>query len=266
LTALDVDIRRKTYRTPGSGAGHVALDGLAFTVPEGQFACVVGPSGCGKTTMLNIVGGLDRAFVGRIRFGDEDPATRQNVGFVFQTPRLLPWFSVLDNVRLVVRDGDATARARKLLIEMGLESVLDRYPNRLSGGMQRRVALARAFVIEPTFLLLDEPFVSLDVPAADHLRSLLLDLWERRPTTVLFVTHDLREALRLADRVLFMSASPGRVVLDFPVALHRPRQADDPAVEALRHRLLAERPDLLAGLAPAHPREEGVSDVPAEMN
>jgi NitT/TauT family transport system ATP-binding protein len=259
VTAFAVDIRRKVYRAPGSGAEHVALEGVEFTVPEGQFACVVGPSGCGKTTMLNVIGGLDRAFDGEVRFGQGGSGVRPRSAHVFQTPRLMPWLSTLENVRLVLKDGATVAKARDILVEMGLESTLDSYPNRLSGGMQRRVALARAFVIEPRLLLLDEPFVSLDVPAADHLRGLLLDLWQRRPTTVLFVTHDLREALQLADRVLFMSASPGRVVLDFRVDLPRPRRADDPAIEALRRRLLAEHPDLLAGLPPSTPAE-GVPD------
>ncbi|HYB09097.1 MAG TPA: ABC transporter ATP-binding protein [Alphaproteobacteria bacterium] len=251
MTALTVDIRRKIYRQPGARAEHVALDGVAFTVPEGQFACVVGPSGCGKTTMLNIIGGLDRAFDGKVGFGEDGGAVRPRSAYVFQTPRLMPWLSVLDNVRLVLKNGATSAQARDLLVQMGLESTLDSFPNRLSGGMQRRVALARAFAIEPTLLLLDEPFVSLDLPGADHLRGSLLDLWQQRPTTVLFVTHDLREALQLADRILFMSASPGRVVLDFRVDLSRPRRADEPGIEAIRRRLLAEHPDLLAGLPPS---------------
>jgi NitT/TauT family transport system ATP-binding protein len=261
MTALAVEIRRKVYRQPGSGSEHAALEGVAFTVPEGQFACVVGPSGCGKTTMLNIIGGLDRAFDGTVRFGQGGGGVRPRSAYVFQTPRLMPWLSVLDNVRLALKDGTKSTEARDLLVEMGLEAALEGYPNRLSGGMQRRVALARAFVIEPTLLLLDEPFVSLDVPGADHLRGLLLELWQQRPTTVLFVTHDLREALQLADRILFMSASPGRVVLDFRVDLPRPRRADDPAIEALRRRLLAEHPDLLAGLPPAAPTEETLGGI-----
>jgi NitT/TauT family transport system ATP-binding protein len=248
VTALEIEIRRKVYPAASAGAGHVALQDVEFAVDEGQFACVVGPSGCGKTTMLNIIGGLDRDMEGCVRFGENGSDARPRCGYVFQSPRLMPWLTVLDNVRLVLGD-EARERARAILVEMGLESVLDSYPNRLSGGMQRRVALARAFAIEPTLLLLDEPFVSLDAPAADYLRGLLLELWQRRPTTVLFVTHDLREALELADRVLFMSASPGRVVLDFPIELPRPRRAGDPALERLRQRLLVERPELLAGLA-----------------
>jgi NitT/TauT family transport system ATP-binding protein len=160
----------------------------------------------------------------------------------------MPWLTVLDNVRLVLdNDPAATARARELLTAMELGEVLDAYPNRLSGGMQRRVALARAFATEPQLLLMDEPFVSLDAPTANRLRDMLMELWRSRGTTVLFVTHDLREALALGDRVLFMSASPGRVVLELPVDLPRPRRRDDPEVIALQQRLLAAHPHLLEG-------------------
>lgn len=161
----------------------------------------------------------------------------------------MPWLTVLDNV-LLVTDGSGAAqrRARELLVAMGLADVLDAYPGRLSGGMQRRVALARAFVIEPKLLLMDEPFVSLDVPTANRLRAMLVEQWQRSGATVLFVTHDLREALALADRICFLSAAPGRVVLELPLALARPRAPDDAAVQALHAELLARHPELLAGL------------------
>jgi ABC-type nitrate/sulfonate/bicarbonate transport system ATPase subunit len=244
--ALDVKIAQKTYpsRTPGSN--HLALGALEFSVPEGQFACLLGPSGSGKTTLLNIVSGLDHDFKGTVSFGDKAPKDCR-LGYMFQTPRLLPWLSVRDNVRLVLDDGAAaTGRAEKLLREMGLEDVLDAYPNRLSGGMQRRVALARAFAVQPSLLLMDEPFVSIEAPVANRLRALLLDLWNARPTTIVFVTHDLREALYLADRILFLSPSPGHVVLDLPVEMNRPRE---PArVDELQRNLLERHPELLAGL------------------
>jgi NitT/TauT family transport system ATP-binding protein len=131
---------------------------------------------------------------------------------------------------------------------MNLGGQLDAYPGHLSGGQQRRVALARAFVNEPELLLLDEPFTSLDAPTAQQLRDLLLALWQRQRPTVLFVTHDLREALSLGDRILFLSAGPGRIVLDLPLELPRPRSPDGPAVEAARRRLLDLYPGLLRGL------------------
>ncbi|HLF58977.1 MAG TPA: ABC transporter ATP-binding protein [Alphaproteobacteria bacterium] len=251
MTALSVEIKSKTYAARTPGANHTALKDLSFTVPEGEFACIVGPSGSGKTTLLNIVGGLDREMEGVVRIGDGGGTAPSDlpIGYMFQTPRLFPWLSVLDNVR-VVMDGKSieAGEAENLLKEMHLGDVMQAFPNRLSGGMQRRVALARAFAVKPQLLLMDEPFVSLDAPVANKLRRLLLDTWKARRTTVLFVTHDLGEALSLADRILFLSPSPGRIVLDLPVNLPRPRNLQDPAIDALRRDLLARYPQLLAGL------------------
>lgn len=244
---LAVDIIRKYYPSRTSGLAHLALEGLNFRVARGEFACLVGPSGCGKSTLLNIIGGLDRDYQGSVTL--DGSTSTAGIGYMFQSPRLMPWLSVLDNVRLVLDDSpESTARARELLAAMELGDVLDAYPNRLSGGMQRRVALARAFTIQPRLLLMDEPFVSLDAPVANRLRAMLMDLWRRQGTTVLFVTHDMREALALGDRVLFMSAGPGRVVMEVPILLPRPRYPDDPEIYALQTRLFGEHPDLLAGL------------------
>ncbi len=242
MTALDIAIVRKRFHKGGGET--VALADLVFTVPSGQFLCIVGPSGCGKTTLLSIVAGLDRDFEGTV-----GRAADARIGFVFQTPRLMPWLSARDNVRLALDPPPRKeGRAEALLREMNLGSQLDSYPGHLSGGQQRRVALARAFVNEPELLLLDEPFTSLDAPTAQQLRDQLLALWQRHRPTVLFVTHDLREALSLGDRILFLSAGPGRVVRDMPVELPRPRLPDGPAVEAARKRLLDLSPDLLRGL------------------
>lgn len=242
---LDIDITRKTYPDRG-GHPHVALQALRMQVQAGEFACVVGPSGCGKSTLLNLVGGLDTDYQGRIALDGQAP--EGGIGFMFQEPRLMPWLTVLQNVELVLRDApQGSQRARALLQAMELGEVLDAYPGRLSGGMQRRVALARAFVIEPRLLLMDEPFVSLDAPTANRLRAMLVDIWRQRRTTVLFVTHDLREALALGDRVFFLSASPAQVVLDLPIALPHPRSPTDAAVQALHQDLLQRHPELLAG-------------------
>ncbi|AKU10989.1 ABC transporter, sulfonate transport system ATP-binding protein [Azoarcus sp. CIB] len=244
---LDIAIDRKAYPDRG-GAPHVALAGLHLAAAPGEFVCVVGPSGCGKSTLLNVVGGLDRDVDGRVRLAGADAA--HDIGFMFQEPRLMPWLTVLDNVLLVTGASPAARlRACELLAAMGLGDVLDAFPGRLSGGMQRRVALARAFVIEPKLLLMDEPFVSLDVPTANRLRAMLVELWQRSRATVLFVTHDLREALALADRICFLSPAPGRVVLELPIVLPRPRLPDDAAVQTLQAELLAQHPELLAGLA-----------------
>ncbi|HEY5211040.1 MAG TPA: ABC transporter ATP-binding protein [Stellaceae bacterium] len=242
MNALDIAIARKIYRKGGRDA--VALADFSFGVPHGQFLCIVGPSGCGKTTLLSIVAGLDRDFEGSVGRAD-----RARIGFVFQTPRLMPWLTARDNVRLALYPPPrGEGRAEALLREMNLGGQLDSYPGHLSGGQQRRVALARAFVNEPELLLLDEPFTSLDAPTAQRLRDSLLALWAKHQPTVLFVTHDLREALSLGDRILFLSAGPGRIVLDLPIELARPRLPDGPAVEAARKRLLDTYPQLLAGL------------------
>lgn len=262
---LDVHIRAKTYPSRTPGEDHVAVADLGFSVPEGQFTCIVGPSGCGKTTLLNIVSGLEQEVDGTVSLSGR-PTDQAHLGYMFQTPRLMPWLSVLENVRLVMDGGENGEKgdedlARRLLEEMDLGDVMDAFPSRLSGGMMRRVALARAFVVKPRLLLMDEPFISLDEPVAKRLRKLLLAIWNERPTTVLFITHDLNEALFLADRILFMSPSPGRIVHDYTVPLARPRAklASD-EIRNLRQSLLKEHPDLLTGLIGVEEEERRETD------
>ncbi|WP_286192088.1 ABC transporter ATP-binding protein [Roseomonas genomospecies 6] len=211
---------------------------MSLAAAPGEFLALVGPSGCGKTTALNIAAGLDRDFDGSLEFGGQEPV----LGCVFQTPRLLPWRTVRQNVALVLpkaRRGDGTVE--HWLAAMGLEAVADEYPARLSGGMARRVALARAFAVEPGLLLMDEPFVSLDEPTAQRMRALLARMLERSPATVLFVTHNLREAIQLADRILVMAPGPTRVAAEVPLETPRALR-DDALVECVRADLLA-RPD-----------------------
>jgi ABC-type nitrate/sulfonate/bicarbonate transport system ATPase subunit len=255
-TGLLVDIREKRYESPQSAAapGRIVLSGCRFAAAAGEFVALVGPSGCGKTTLLNIVAGLDRDYDGTVRLPRRGDGTPARLGVVFQAPRLLPWRTVRENVRLVLPalDRDAPPRVvEEVLRDVGLErAAWDAYPGRLSGGMSRRAAVARAFAVAPDLLLMDEPFVSLDDPAADGLRRALLALWRRRPTTVLFVTHDLREALFLADRVLLLSDAPG-CVLD-AVAVPAAREARDAAMlDRLRDDFVARRRELLAAVAAA---------------
>lgn len=247
---LQIDIVRKTY--PATNVA--ALENLRFSVEAGEFLAIVGPSGAGKSTLLNIISGLDRDLEGKTMLGGQtlhtNGVSHAQIGFIFQESRLMPWLSALDNLRLVLGQDDAgTQRARSLLQDVGLADREDAFPGQLSGGMQRRIALARAFAQRPSLLLMDEPFVSLDAPTAERLRELLLTLWTETKPTVLFVTHNLREALALADRVLFLSGSPGRVVLEQPITLARPRHPEDDDVSALHNQLLNEHPDLLSGLA-----------------
>jgi ABC-type nitrate/sulfonate/bicarbonate transport system ATPase subunit len=216
---LDVGIKQKSFRAASGGTRQV-LGELAFTLGAGEVAALVGPSGCGKTTLLRIIAGLERDFDGTVAL----PA-HGTLGMVFQEPRLLPWRTVEQNVRLAAPHASA-ATLDTLFATLGLATHRDHYPGELSLGLARRVALARAFAVEPGLLLLDEPFVSLDDALALRLREELAELVNRRPVTTLLVTHDVDEAIALADRLLLLSASPARVLAEVPVA--RPRAAHTP--------------------------------------
>ncbi len=246
MAALTVAITDKSFPALGAAPARHVLDRLRFSVEPGETVVITGPSGCGKTTLLNIVAGLDRRFEGRVEMPED---TR--IGYVFQEPRLLPWRTVEDNLRLVLRgeERESARRIGEVLAEVGLADAHHLYASRLSLGMARRVAIARAFVVRPTLLLLDEPFVSLDEPTAVRLRRLLLDLLATHRVTTLFVTHNLREAIMLADRLIFLSRSPARIVSDLRVPLDRAARTDERAIEAFRARL-GELPALLEqGLA-----------------
>jgi ABC-type nitrate/sulfonate/bicarbonate transport system ATPase subunit len=233
---LSVHIAAKRF-----ASGHCAIRELAFTARAGEFVAIVGPSGAGKTTLLKIISGLDTGFEGSLQ-----RAEPSRTGFMFQEPRLMPWLTVAQNLALV--DPSASAeRLTQALARVGLQGCAELFPKQLSGGMQRRVALLRAFLVAPQLLLMDEPFQSLDAPTAAQLREQLLALWQDTQPTVLFVTHHLHEALSLADRVLFLSPGPSRIALDFAVDLPRPRGLDSPAVQRLSRDLLQAHPDLLRG-------------------
>jgi ABC-type nitrate/sulfonate/bicarbonate transport system ATPase subunit len=226
---LELHIRHKSYRTASGGSLQV-LGEITFAVASGEVAALVGPSGCGKTTLLRIIVGLDRDFDGNVK----RPA-HGRLGMVFQEPRLLPWRTVEQNVRLAApRVSEAALTA--LLATLGLTEHRRHYPGELSLGLARRVALARAFAIEPDLLVLDEPFVSLDAALAERLRAELIELVNRRPTTTLLVTHSIDEALGLADRVVLLSASPARVVAEVPV--EHPRTIRSPTELALAREAL----------------------------
>jgi NitT/TauT family transport system ATP-binding protein len=213
-----------------------ALSEISLRVAPGEFVCVVGASGSGKSTLLNLVAGLDRPSTGTIDTGGVRPA------LMFQEPALMPWLSAHQNVELPLRlrrvgRGQGRAEALRLLRMVGLGGFERRLPHELSGGMRQRVALARALAQDADVLLMDEPFAALDAITRDELHDELERLWQRRRMTVLFVTHNAREAVRLGDRVLVLSSRPGRVAAEFHVNLPRPRRIEHAELGALATRI-----------------------------
>ena len=230
-TRVDADIAAKTYpEAPGSRVQAV-LRGLKFSLEPGVITALVGPSGCGKTTMLNIIAGLDRDYSGRVDRGVGADGGPPRLAYVFQNPRLLPWRTVYQNIEFVLPTGTDPAVIDALLEAVDLTEFRDTFPNRLSLGMARRVAIARAFAVKPDLLLMDEAFTSLDEATVERMRDLLLDLWRAQPTTVLLVTHDMREAVLLASRIILLSPKPTTILntLTLPDASGR----DTAAVEAV---------------------------------
>ncbi len=206
--ALELRIDSKTYRSADGNPVEV-IRGLTLRLPTGSFGALMGPSGCGKTTLLRIAAGLDSDF-----FGSRCVSPSQRLGMVFQEPRLLPWRTVEENIRLVLPAADAATDLGPLIDTLGLASHMAHYPGELSLGLARRAAIARAFAVRPTLLLLDEPFVSLDESTAVRLREELAALTRRERITTLCVTHDLDEAIELADYLFVLSHRPAAVVFE----------------------------------------------------
>ena len=241
---MRVEIQHVFKSFPHNGATLEVLHDINLTVEEGEFVCLLGPSGCGKSTIVNLIAGLERPSAGEVLVGGTpvtEPAASRVV--IFQEPAIFPWLSVLGNVEFGLRVAGVAPRQRReraleYLRLVHLSKFIHAYPHQLSGGMKQRVAIARALVLQPEVLLMDEPFGALDAQTRAVLQNELLEIWQLARPTILFVTHNVREATGLADRVYVISSRPGRIRDVQAVSVPRPRHAEDPALLAHQHKIL----------------------------
>jgi NitT/TauT family transport system ATP-binding protein len=230
--AISLRNATKSFATR-TGTPFTAITDVTLDVAAGEFVTIVGPTGCGKSTTLSLVSGLEPATSGRVHVhGSPVTGIPDGVGYMFQADAVLPWKNVLDNVALGLRyhrvpKARAHERARDWIQRVGLTGFEDRYPHQLSGGMRKRVAMAQSLIGEPSVLLLDEPFGALDVQTRELMQDELLDLWSGSGAAVVFVTHDLTEAIAMADRLVVMTAGPATVKAVVPIDLPRPRRVED---------------------------------------
>ena len=228
-----LELNQVTVSYPAAGGTLTALSGMDLNVRQGELVALVGPSGCGKTTVLNVLAGQVKPVSGSVRLaGEPVKGVLPSVGYISQADTLLPWRTVLDNVALAMelRGVDKQTRrekARALMAQVGLAGFEDSWPRELSGGMKKRAAIARVLAVDPAILMMDEPFAPLDALTRQKLQDDILALWEDTGCTILYVTHDLTEAITLADRVVLLSARPGRVVGTYNIDLPRPRRVMD---------------------------------------
>ena len=247
-TVVDVKNLTKKFPDPMTGEEFVVLDAISLRVEKGKFASIVGPSGCGKSTLLNIIAGIethDPSDGGTLDVYSDSEAAEPRVGYVFQNARLLNWLTVEDNMIFALESQDISKdlwreRVDKYLEMVGLEGQQKNYPLNLSGGMQQRVAIARALAIEPDILLMDEPFSHLDEITARKMRFDLMEILMRANPTILFITHDLGEAVFLADNIYMMSTKPARIFKQIEVDVPRPRKPEDPKIFDLEKELVRE--------------------------
>jgi len=227
-----IELQRVSKTFPNEETGQVvqALESIDLTVEESEFVCLLGPSGCGKSTLLNLVAGFEEPTHGRILFdGAPVRAAGPERGVVFQEPALFPWLNVAQNVEFGLRNMDVAVSVRKETVRrfvslVGLSEFSRARPHQLSGGMKQRVQLARVLALNPRALLMDEPFGALDAQTRDRLQDELLSIWERDRKTVLFVTHNVEEAVYLADRVVVLAPAPDGISADVPISMPRPRE------------------------------------------
>ena len=245
-----IKIEEKSFINKHNNTRIKVLKDINIKINSMEFVCIVGPSGCGKTTLMNMIGGLIKTENQILKLNNNKQTHDQNFGYVFQTSRLLPWLTVKENVALVCdKNSINDDKIDEILESFGLKDFLNYYPKSISGGMRRRVSLARAFINNPKVLLMDEPFVSLDQPTAENLYEVLVNYWQKNPTTIILITHVLKEAILLGDRVLFFSKNPGTVVFDYKVKSKRnPLSIDNTSVNKEYNAITKKHPNLLNGL------------------
>ena len=248
---FEIKIKEKSFYNKHDKSEIKVLKNINIKISSNEFVCIVGPSGCGKTTLMNMIGGLIETKDQIINSKSSNEFSSESFGYVFQTSRLLPWLTVKENVELVC-ENESTKNLNDinfLLENFGLGDFQNYYPKAISGGMRRKVALARALVNNPKVLLMDEPFVSLDQPTSENLYEVLINYRKKRPITVIFITHILKEAILLGDRVLFFSKNPGTVVFDYKVhSKRKPLSTDNNSVNSEYNDLTKKYPNLLNGL------------------
>ena len=242
-TAVALDDATVAFRL-GDGRVYTAVEKASLNVAQGEFVAIVGPTGCGKSTLLNVAAGLLKPAGGTVRiFNRPLPGLNRDAGYLFQADALFPWKTALDNVAIGLEiagtpRGEALVRAQKWLTSVGLGAFSGRYPHMLSGGQRKRVGLAQVLIRDPKILLMDEPFGPLDAQTRQIMGNLLLELWSRNRKAVLFVTHDLEEAIALADRVVIMSAGPSaHIIGDWRVPIARPRDISEVRMQKEFHEL-----------------------------
>ena len=246
--SFKINIKNKSFINKHDKQKVEVLKNIKIEILSNEFVCIVGPSGCGKSTLMNMIGGLvpydNNEEIQKNLLGED------TFGYVFQTSRLLPWLTVKENIELVSKlDMNLDTKINHLLKEFDLLEFANYFPKALSGGMRRRVSLVRALINKPEVLLMDEPFVSLDQPTAENLYKVLIDFWKKNPITVILITHNLKEALLLSDRILFFSKRPATIVYDYKVKSKRGNlQMDNKEIDKEYENLNKKFPSILRGL------------------
>lgn len=240
-TLLEISHLNKGFET--SNGNVQALEKIELNIKEGEFITVIGPSGCGKSTLLKIIAGLDVEYSGQVKLdGLQVKGPGIDKGFIFQEPRLFPWLTVEKNIaaNLSLRNPEVRKKVDELIELVKLQGFEKSYPRELSGGMAQRVAIARALLRNPKVLLLDEPFGALDAFTRSHMQDVLLDIWQKNKTTMIFVTHDIDEAIFLANRVIVLKPRPGSIRRIFSIDLSFPRKRSNVSFQEFRFKILNE--------------------------